>query len=361
MARGGRGGGGSFGGGGGGRGGGSFGGGRGGGSSFGGSRGGGQRLGGGSSLGRGGRGGGPSRPSTGNQRSGGTSGFGGYRPGGFFGPRPFYGGWGGGYGYGRRRPYRRGGCGGCGGGGCLTGIILLFAIMMIFNIFGSRTPNMNHSPTGETQEITQSTIEREPIREGLVNETSYFQDEVGGIRNASELENGLRYFYDKTNIQPFVYIMDNLNGNPNPDPEEINAFASELYDELFTDEAHLLLVHFDNWESYDYDFSFHTVIGSDAHILMDDEAENILYDYLGYHYYSDLEDSAYYAQAFRDTADRIMNVKTNPWIPVATVAGAAVIIYLLYSWWSSAFNKPDNTGGASSNEGKKENTDEFDF
>lgn len=360
MARGGRGGGGSFGGGGG-RGGGSFGGGRGGGSSFGGSRGGGQRLGGGSSLGRGGRGGGPSRPSSGNQRPGGTGGFGGYRPGGFFGPRPFFGGWGGGYG--RRRPYRRGGCGGggCGGGGCLSGVILLFAIMMILNIFGSRTPSTNNSSTGETQQISASTIEREPIREGLVNETSYFQDEVGGIRNASELENGLRYFYDQTNIQPFVYIMDNLNGDPNPDPEEINAFASNLYDELFTDEAHLLLVHFDNWDSYDYDFSFHTIIGSDAHILMDDEAENILYDYLGYHYYSDLEDSAFYAQSFRDTADRIMNVQSNPWIPVAIVVGAAIIIYLLYNWWRSALNKPDNTDGASATESKKEKLDEFDF
>lgn len=359
MARGGRGGGGSFGGGGGG-----FGGGRGGGSSFGGSRGGGQRLGGGSSRGRGGRGGGPGRTSSGNQRPRGSGGYGGYRPGGFWGPRPFFGGWGGGYGYGRRRPYRRGGCGGCGGGGCggcLTGIIMLFVLMIIFNFAWSSVPGTNNTTAVETVQINSSTIEREPIREGLVNETPYYQDDVGAILNSSELENGLRYFYDQTNIQPFIYIMDNLDGDPNPHPDEINEFASNLYDELFTDEAHLLLVHFDNWDFYEYDFSFHTVIGSDAHILMDDEAENILYDYLGYHYYSDLEDAAFYSESFRDTADRIMSVTRSPWIPVALVVGVAVIIFLLFNWWRSALNKAGDDGKQSSDKSKKEKADEFDF
>lgn len=354
MARGGggRGGGGSFGGGG-------FGGGRGGGSSFGGSRGGGRRLGGGSSRGRGG----PGRTSSGNRRPSGSGG--GYRrPGGFWGPRPFFGGWGGGYrgygGYGRR--YRRGGCGGCSGGGCggcLTGLIALVAILFIFNFVWTLIPGTNNTTAVETVQINNSTREREPLEAGLVNETPYYEDNLEWIDDSTEMEDGLRYFYEQTNIQPFVYITDNIDGDPNPSPDEIDAFANNLYDEFFTDEAHLLLVHFENWDIYDYDYSYHTVIGSQATILMDNEAENILYDYLDYHYPRDITEEAYFSESFRDTADRIMNVTRSPWIPVAIVVGVAVIIYLLFTWWRSAFNQ--NKDENRTDEDNKKEAEEFDF
>ncbi len=355
MARGGggRGGGGGFGGGG--FGGGGFGGGRGGGRSFGGSRGGGRRLGGGSSRGRGG----PGRNTPGGNRPGNYGGYG--RPGGFWGPRPFFGGWGG-YGYGRRRPYRRrGGCGGGGCGGCLPGILLLVVILFIFNFAWSAVPGSNNTTAVETVQINSSTREREPLDAGLVNETPYYQDELEWIQDSAELEDGLRYFYEKTNIQPFVYITDNIDGDPNPSPDEIDAFANNLYDELFTDEAHLLLVHFENWEMYTYQYSYHTVIGSQAKTVMDSEAENILYDYLDHHYPRDISEEAFFSEAFRDTADRIMDVTRSPWIPVLIVIGAAVIIYLLFNWWRSALGKTGNKTDSSANQEKKEPQDEFDF
>jgi hypothetical protein len=344
--------------GGGGFGGGGFGGGRGGGRSFGGSRGGGRRLGGGSARGRGGRG-----------SSGG--GFGGSnrrrRPGGYWGPRPFFGGWGGYGGYGRRRRYGRGGpgCGGAGCGGCFSGIMFLVIILVIFNFAWGFVPGSNSNTAVESVQVNQSTRDREPIEEGLVNETPYFEDNLDWIRDPVELEAGLRYFYDETNIQPFVYITDNIDGNPNPTPDEIDAFANNLYDELFTDEAHLLLVHFENYDMYDYDYSYHTVIGSQATVLMDNEAENILYDYLDYHYPRDISEEAYFSEAFQDTADRIMTVTRSPWIPVLIVIGIAVIIYLLYNWWRRALNKPEEqkTSGEIKTDNKepKEDIDDFDF
>lgn len=357
MARGGgRGGGGGFGGGG-------FGGGRGGGRSFGGSRGGGRRLGGGSSRGRGGRG------SSGGGRRPGRNTGGHRRPGGFWGPRPFFG-WGGygGYGgYGRRR-YRRGGCGGCTGcGGCLPGILGLIVILFIFNFAWTLVPGTNNNTAVETVRVNSSTRDREPIEAGLVDETPYYQDELEWINDPIELEDGLSHFYNETNIQPFVYITDNVNGDPNPTPDEIDAFAGDLYDELFTDEAHLLLVHFENYDFYEYDYSYHTVIGSQANVLMDREAENILYDYLDYYYGQDpdsVSEEQLFSEAFRDTADRIMTVTRSPWIPVIIVIGVAVIIYLLFNWWRSALNKPDEEQEAkekSSNDKPKEDIDEFDF
>jgi hypothetical protein len=352
MARGGggRGGGGDFGGGG-------FGGGRGGGRSFGGSRGGGRRLGGGGSRGRGGRniGGRGSRP-------GGNSG--GYRrTGGFWGPRPFFGGYGGYGGFGRRR-YGRGGCGGCMGcGGCLPGLVFMIIILFIFNFAWTLVPGTNNNTAVETVQVNQSSREREPIEEGLVNETAYYEDELEWIRDPIELEDGLKYFYDETNIQPFVYITDNVDGDPNPTPDEIDAFANNLYDELFTDEAHLLLVHFENYDFYDYEFSYHLVTGSQAKVLMDTEAENILYDYLDYHYTRDISEEAFFSEAFKDTADRIMTVTRSPWIPVLIVIGAAVIIYLLFNWWRSALNKPDEEkkteNDDANNSSKEEDLEDF--
>ena len=347
------------GGGGGGRGGGSFGGSRGGGRSFGGSRGGGRRLGGGSSRGRGGR-----NTSSGRRTTGGSGGGGYRRPGGFFGPRPFFGGWGygGGYGYGRR-PYRRGGCG-TGGCGCLPSLILILVLLSIFNFAWSSIPGSNHSTVIETVRVNSSTIEREPIDAGLVNETDYYQDNLDWIRDPDELEDGLKHFYNETNIQPFVYITDNIDGEANPTPDEIDAFANDLYDELFTDEAHLLLVHFENYDFYDYEYSYHLVTGSQAKVLMDSEAENILFDYLDYYYPKDVTEEEYFSEAFKDTADRIMTVTKSPWIPVLLVIGGAVILIVLFNWWRSALNKPDKESEKEKPEKDKEDKedlDDFDF
>lgn len=339
-------------------GGGGFGGGRGGGSSFGGSRGGGSRLGGGSSSGRGG-----GR----NPSSSGSGGFGGNRNyGGGYRPRPFFGGWGwggyggyGGYGYGRRR---RPGCGGGGGGGggCLSSILILVAVMFIFNLMWARVPGSNNSTAIETVQINSSTIEREPIEAGLVNETPYFMDDLDWIHDARQLEDGMRYFYEKTNVQPFLYITDNIKGNPNPDPAEIDAYANEIYDELFTDEAHLLLLHFENYDMYTHEFSYHTVYGSQAKVLMDLEAEDILFDYLDYHYAREsLSEEEFFSEAFKDTADRIMHVTRSPWIPVAIVVGVAVILIVLFNWWRSALNKTDDKNNANRSKDNEENKRDF--
>lgn len=349
MARGGgRGGGGSRGGGGG------FGGSRGGGRSFGGSRGGGNRL-----------GGGPSRNRGGSNRNTGGGGFNRPTPrGGYYGGLPpFLGG----YGLGRssrRRGYNRGGgCGGCAGGGCLSSILTIFLILFAFNFIWGMIPGNNSQSAVETVQVNSSTIERKPIEKGLVNETDYYQDNLDWIDNPNEIKNGLAHFYDKTNIQPFVYITDNIDGNTNPAPEEIDAFATQLYDQLFTDEAHLLLVHFENFDEYRYEYSYHTIYGSQAKVLMDSEAEDILFDYLDYHYQRDITNAQFYSEAFKDTADRIMTVTRSPWIPAITIVGVAVILIVLFNWWRNALNKKAVTNESTKTESAKPKSDfdDFDF
>ncbi len=178
MARGGFGGGGGFGG----RGGGGFGGRSGGGFGGGGSRGG---FGGGS---RGGFGGG-----------GGGFGGGGFRP-----PHHHHGGhWHGpnlggfflGYGLGRSSGGGGGPAPGPGGnrgcGGCLVGVlaalIVVVVLATVFSDFGGV------SSSG----VTASTIQREALPAGSVVETRYYTDELGWIRNETELTAGMRNFYQR--------------------------------------------------------------------------------------------------------------------------------------------------------------------
>ncbi|MFO8069353.1 MAG: hypothetical protein R6U02_05120 [Alkalibacterium sp.] len=307
MGRGGGGGGGGFGGGG-------FGGGsRGGG--FGGGRGGGGRIGGGSS-GRGGGifgGGGSNRGSSNN------------RPRMGMGPI-FLGG-----GFGRRRYSSGGGGGGCGYMGCGSIFIALIFMFIIFTLFSS-LGNFMGGDGGPTN-ITSSTVEREPLPAGAVNETEYYTDELDWIGNHTQMVDGLRHFYNETGVQPHVHITGDINGSTNPSMEEIEAYANELYDELFTDEAHLLLVFF---EPAPNEYMTYYVTGSQARSVIDTEAGDILLDYLDRNYYdSDLTDEQYFSNSFKEAADRIMEVTTSPWIPVLSIFGVLAALYLLFKWWKA--------------------------
>lgn len=262
---------------------------RGGGHGLGGLRGGGSRIGGHPDNSRGGR------DNWGQGSSNRSSGGGYYR-------RPFFMSpfWGFGRSYYGRGPS---GCTGLGGGlgGCLMPILLIGLLFFFFNSFSSVQDSAE--PSGK--EISQSSYQREPIEYGLINQTTYYHDELGWIKDQNELTEGLEYFQDSTNIQPYIYITGEINGNEDPSPEEIDQYAHELYDKLFTDEAHLLLLFFEN-EKYEYHHSYHTVYGVQAKKVMDSEAEDILFDCLDYYYTSDMSEDQYFSSVFSETAERIM-------------------------------------------------------
>lgn len=329
-------------------GGGSFGGGRGGGGSFGGSRGSGGRS------SSGGRGGGSFGGGRGGGSWGGGSSYNRPRTG------PIFVNTGGGYRR-RRGPYYGGpsGGGGC-GTGCGTAMITLLVLGFIFFLLIPLMSSGGSSSSGSSSSITRSTIEREPLPAGSVNETDYFTDEAGWIESQTEMIDGLRYFYQETGVQPHVYITESINGSSSATIADVEAFAATLYDELFTDEAHLLLVFYEGTPN---NYITQYVTGTQAKQVIDTEAADILLDYIDRYYYeSNLTDAQFFSKAFRDAADRIMTVTTSPWIPVFMIAGAAAIAFLLFYWWKKRkeqqaieakrtediLNKPLSTFGGSS-------------
>lgn len=317
---------------------------RGGSHGLGGNRSGGRRLGGHPGNSRSGRGHwGQSQPS--------RPGYGGYgrryyrRP--FFMPPLF--------GYGRRwnRPNFQPG-GGCfsGFGGCLLPLLLIVILTFFFGLL-SNSQSDTHS---STKEISQSTYQREPISPDELHQTDYYYDELGWIKDERELIDGLQSFQKKTKIQPFIYITDQINGESNPSPEAIDQFAQKTYDELFTDEAHLLLVFFEN-EAYRYHHSYHTVYGTKAKKVMDPEAEDILFDYLDYYYTSDLSEEKYFATVFSETADRIMKSQNlPPWIWIIGIVFLGGIGFYFFKKKRQTQSEPAKNDGE-----KKESFDEFDF
>ncbi len=309
-------------------GGGSFGGGSRGGGSFGGSGGGrsGGSFGGssrsGGSFGGGSRGGGSFGGSGGGRGSGSFGGS-------FRGSGPS-----GGPGFGMHRGPSRPGPGpggarsGCGCGALSVIAIVLIVIVVMIGSFSS----CSSTSIGSGSSITASTVKREKLSASLVNETGYYTDETGSfIQSSSELTSGLKSFYQETGVQPYVYITDNIDGDYAPDEDTLDAFAESLYEELFTDEGHLLFVYvYLRSDAY----MGNIVIGYSAQTVIDDEAYDILVDYINAYYYdSSLSYEEFISNAFRDAGERIMHVEKSAWPYVFIVLGAVAILVILLIWW----------------------------
>ena len=300
-------------------------------------RGGGSRGGGGGSRGSfgGGSRGSSGRMGGGSGRGGGSFGgsSGGFRPspprqhsGSGLGPAMM------GYGLGRMSRnsssgggYNSGRGGGSGCGGCLTGILIIIILVAILAFVLS----MNG---GSDYDVTSSTIQREPLPAGSVTETGYYTDELNWIKNSTKLTSGMKNFYQKTGVQPYLYITDSVDGNHYPTAAELETFANQKYDELFTDEAHLLLIFFEYEPSNYYTWC---ITGIQAKTVIDSEAVDILLDYVDLYYYTNLDEDEMFSKTFDEAGKRIMNVTMSPWISVWIVVGVLAIIIIGFIWWRS--------------------------
>ena len=226
-----------------------------------------------------------------------------------------------------------GGSGGSNGGsggqsscsGCFSTLIGLVVFLFIVSFF--------LNSLGNSSSISPSTVKREPLPEGSVIETGYFTDELGWITNSSELKQGMEQFYRKTGVQPYLYLFDNIDGNYNPTDEQVEAFAYSLYDQLFEDEAHLL-VRF--WE-YGNQHQTWYLAGTQASSVFDNEAADIFIDNIERYYYDQsLDEETFFSKAFSDTAQRIMKVTTSPLTVIGISIAVIAVLLILFTWWKKA-------------------------
>ncbi len=145
-------------------------------------------------------------------------------------------------------------------------------------------------------------VEREALPAGSAIETGYYTDKDGDwIHDTGALEEGLRAFYRKTGVQPYVYILPNGSATST---QHLTKVAEGQYDELFSDEAHFLLVFCDDGDG---GFNCGYAMGSLVPPIMDAAAVDVLADKLDEYYARDsISEEEIFSRAFSETADSIM-------------------------------------------------------
>lgn len=200
--------------------------------------------------------------------------------------------------------------------GCGTVFVIVAAVLLVLLLVvalgGGSCSGAN---------VPASTVERTALPAGSVNETGYFTDEDGDwIHDPAKLERGLRHFYEETGVQPYVYILPNGSVRSY---QELQSIAQKKYDELFTDQAHFVLVFCDDGNGR---FNAAYWAGAMTGSVLDDEAINIFKAYLSQNYDDmSLSEEEIFSDAFADTADRIMTVTPSP-LPIIAVCAAVIIV-----------------------------------
>jgi hypothetical protein len=241
-------------------------------------------------------------------RGGGSANFGGSgsgrRSGGFHLGGGGFGGWGGGFHF-----------GGFGGGWLLWLGVLIFVALV-----------WSALDTGGNDSIARSTYRREPLPEGAVNETEYIKDDEKWLGGQKTVRDSMRYFYKETGVQPYLWITGNLKGSKDASWEEIEAAMEELYKDTFTDEGHVIILFY---EPQPGAYKTAYLAGAAAKAVIDEEASEILLDYLDRYYYDNLDEDEYFATVFTKSADRIMSVTMNPKVVIAFIVGGLAFLAII--------------------------------
>lgn len=203
-------------------------------------------------------------------------------------------------------------------GGTLS--IVLAIIVIVAGLIAAR-PN-----------IQQSTIERSKLYSSLCTRVdTWYQDDINWIHDEKTLLKGLKTFYDKTGVQPYLWITDNINGKAKPNTSDFETALKSKYSELFKDEGHVIVCFMESSPSV---YATYYWAGSAAKRVIDDEAGEILLDVIDSKYTSDLSDEEMFSKSFSDAATRMMKVgrTTKQYIilAVAVVAGLGIIVGFIF-------------------------------
>lgn len=179
--------------------------------------------------------------------------------------------------------------------------------------------------------ITRSTIEREKLDSQYVtlSDTWYDDSAMGWIASGKVLEDGLKDFYNETGVQPYLVITDQINGDYTPTGDEVWNYANQVYDQMFTDEGHMVFVF--QCPDGGTDYMMAACTGAQAKTVLDDaEALEILYDYVDSYFWSDRDEDEMFADAFRDAGKRIMDTQMSTAQIVAIVVGVVIVVAIVY-------------------------------
>ncbi|MDO5812629.1 MAG: hypothetical protein Q4Q31_06000 [Bacillota bacterium] len=197
------------------------------------------------------------------------------------------------YGY-RRHTYTRSSS----GLGTLIACFIVFAII-IFSFF---MISSDHS------DVT-STINREKIENPVAYDNNCIKDDLGYIENQSKLSKNLKNFYNKTGIQPYIYLKsydENLTSDDQKDE-----YAQSWYEENIDNEDTFLFVYYADQNPNEIGYMSY-VNGKQVTSVMDSEAVDIFWNYIDRYWTDDsLSTVDVFTKTFDSTAKTIMKRSTT--------------------------------------------------
>ena len=205
-------------------------------------------------------------------------------------------------------------------------VIAAIALIVVYSIYQS-----------SENWLTRSTIQRRALPAAQCVKTDcWYQNDTGRIIGDGEVDyiiNGMEYFYEKTGVQPFLWvypfydeIADSASywGDREKNREKLMA---DKYEELFQSDGGHILIALSDSRKFKTDYFWFCYPGENAKMqVMDDEALNILSDCLSFMFepYS-AHPGLSVGNAFVKAADTMMKDQTFISYAVAIVIVAALI------------------------------------
>lgn len=181
-------------------------------------------------------------------------------------------------------------------------IIAISIIVLVVGLTAGRT----------SKKTIASTVNREKLTATAIVKSDYWlEDKWGWLDSSSEVTSALRYFYEKTGVQPYLWIAEGFDGYNNSEvTDEVILEQLQLkYDSLYDDSGHMIYLFFEP-EPDTFIDAFQ--IGDAARAVIDGEAKEIIMSNARTYYedYS-LSNEEYFSKIMRNSADTIMRTTSN--------------------------------------------------
>ena len=199
--------------------------------------------------------------------------------------------------------------------GTLIACLIVFAVV-IFSFF---------MIASDDSDVT-STINREKIENPIPYDNNCIKDELGYVENTSKLSKNLKNFYNKTGIQPYIYLKsydETLTSDSQKDD-----YAQSWYEQNIDNEDTFLFVYYEDQDPNEIGYMAY-VNGKQITSVMDSEAVNIFWNYID-RYWTDnsLSTVEVFTKTFNSTANTIMEKSTtsNDIIKIICIVVGIIIV-----------------------------------
>ncbi len=205
-------------------------------------------------------------------------------------------------------------------------IIVILIVMLIGCLAAIRSGN-NNSYEGDG-------ITRTPLEAGQCIESSeWLDDELGWISSQSTVTKGMNDFYERTGVQPYLIITDNIEGEgANLTDSAAESYLEDVYTSLFDDEGHLIFAFVEYLPGF---YRTYLYTGTAASGVIDSSARDIILSVADRLYTDEsLSDDAYFAEIFSESGQTLMQDytqqhRTRNTVLIILVVGAVLIVLLL--------------------------------